>query len=121
MFSALRRTRSGRGSRGIDGGVYNNGAAAPALLRTDSVLKSTALECKLFVALSFHSRSASNFLHNFFVQKPRVKRRLPIPDEYFGRESASYFHSSEGTVNNLLLQRSFGPLCFLFIYELEVK
>ena len=40
------------------------------------------------------------FLHVFFHAKTRVKRRLPILEEHWEWANASYYHSSEGTVNS---------------------
>ena len=34
-----------------------------------------------------------------FHAKPRVKRRLPMHEEHLEWANASYYHSSEGTVN----------------------
>ena len=45
------------------------------------------------------------FLHVFFHAKTRVKRRLPMLEEHLEWANASYYHSSEGTVNSNLRVR----------------
>jgi hypothetical protein len=51
-------------------------------------------------ALLFTVSAFEVFLHVFFHAKTRVKRRLPMLEEHLEWANASYYHSSEGTVNS---------------------